>query len=245
MTASQSTTLMRWKMRSRRMPALFTTQSMRPKLSMAVLMMRSAPCGSATLSLLETATPPAFLISATTWSATLTSAPSPSADPPRSFTTTLAPSAAARREISRPMPRPAPVTTITLPSTHFATDRTPDVANAADSRATAASPESRSIFADDRDGADVALREAAEVVRQAEYGLLFALALAGAALHLQVHLVDHAQARGADGVAEALEAAVDLAGHLAVRVVETVEDVLDGTPFGRDVQVLHGDKLRH
>ena len=50
MTASQSTALMRWKMRSRRMPALLTTQSMRPKLSMAVLMMRSAPCGSATLS---------------------------------------------------------------------------------------------------------------------------------------------------------------------------------------------------
>ena len=60
MTASQSTALMRWKMRSRRMPALLTTQSMRPKLSMAVLMMRSAPCGSATLSPLGTAMPPAF-----------------------------------------------------------------------------------------------------------------------------------------------------------------------------------------
>ena len=55
MTASQSTALMRWKMRSRRMPALLTTQSMRPKLSIAVLMMRSAPCGSATLSPLATA----------------------------------------------------------------------------------------------------------------------------------------------------------------------------------------------
>ena len=66
MTASQSTALMRWKMRSRRMPALLTTQSMRPKLSIAVLMMRSAPCGSATLSPLDTAVPPAFLISATT-----------------------------------------------------------------------------------------------------------------------------------------------------------------------------------
>ena len=50
MTASQSTTLMRWKMRSRRMPALLTTQSTRPKLSTAALMMRSAPAGSATLS---------------------------------------------------------------------------------------------------------------------------------------------------------------------------------------------------
>src|SRR5438552_3815881 len=103
MTASQSTALMRWKMRSRRMPALLTTQSTRPKLSMAVLMMRSAPCGSATLSPLETAMPPAFLISATTWSATLTSAPSPSAEPPRSLTTILAPSAAASSEISRPL----------------------------------------------------------------------------------------------------------------------------------------------
>src|SRR6185503_5561997 len=55
------------------------------------------------------------------WLATPVSAPSPSAEPPRSFTTTLAPSVAASSEISRPMPRPAPVTTMTLPSTHLAT----------------------------------------------------------------------------------------------------------------------------
>src|SRR5256714_10697263 len=91
------------------------------------------------------------------------------------------------------------------------------------------------VFADDGDGADVALGEAAEIVGEAEHGLLLPLALAGAALHLQVHFVDHAQARSADRVAEALEAAVDLAGHLAVRVVEAVEHVLDGAAFGRDV----------
>src|SRR5262245_19812978 len=118
MTASQSTALMRWKMRSRRMPALLTTQSIRPKLSIDVLMIRSAPCGSATLSPLATAAPPALRISATTSSATLVSAPSPSAEPPRSLTTTLPPSLAASVAISLPMPRPAPVTTTTLPSRH-------------------------------------------------------------------------------------------------------------------------------
>ena len=46
-------------------------------------------------------------------------------------------------------------------------------------------------------------------------------------------------------MAEALESAVDLAGHLAVGVVEAVEHVLDGAALGRDVQILHGDELRH
>src|SRR5262249_13445277 len=68
------------------------------------------------------------------------------------------------------------------------------------------------VFADDRDSRNIGLREATEVVRQAEEGVLLALALAGTALHLQVHLIDHAQARGADRMAKAFEATVDLAG---------------------------------
>src|SRR5438270_208730 len=49
---------MRWKMRSRRMPALLMTPSIRPNVSTAVLIMRSAPAGSVTLSALGTALPP-------------------------------------------------------------------------------------------------------------------------------------------------------------------------------------------
>ena len=65
-----------------------------------------------------------------------------------------------------------------------------------------------------------------------------ALAGAGATLQLQIHLVDHADARSADRMAEALQAAVDLAGDLAVAVVEAVEHVLHGAALGRDVEVL-------
>src|SRR5262249_31789398 len=56
----------------------------------------------------------AFSISFTTSSATRP-APVPSAFPPRSFTTTAAPLRAMSSAISRPMPRPAPVTIAILP----------------------------------------------------------------------------------------------------------------------------------
>ena len=52
----------------------------------------------------------------TTRSAGLASAPVPSGLPPRSLTTTLAPSAANSSACSRPMPLPAPVITATRPS---------------------------------------------------------------------------------------------------------------------------------
>ena len=54
--------------------------------------------------------------SATASAAGPASVPSPSIDPPRSFTTTLAPRAASKRAYARPMPRPAPVTMATRPS---------------------------------------------------------------------------------------------------------------------------------
>src|SRR5882672_1526247 len=107
---------MRWKMRSRRMPALLMIPSILPKFSTAALTMRSAPAGSATLSPLGTALPPAAAISSHTFCAgVVLPAPSPSTAPPKSLTTTLAPSRAASSAISRPMPPPAPVTRTVLP----------------------------------------------------------------------------------------------------------------------------------
>src|SRR6201999_2164974 len=120
MTDSNASMLMRWKIASRRMPALLTTPSSLPKLSTAIFTMRLAGIASATDSKLATAVPPRFLISSTTSSAGAAFEPEPSAAPPGSLTTTLAPSAAQSRAISRPMPRPAPVTMMDLPSSDFA-----------------------------------------------------------------------------------------------------------------------------
>src|SRR5262245_33634327 len=89
--------------------------------------------------------------------------------------------------------------------------------------------------ADDGDARDVLARRAAEIVRHADLRVL-ELAGAGAALELQVHLVEHAQARGADRMAEALQAAVDLAGDRAIGVVEAVEHVFPALTGLRDVQ---------
>jgi hypothetical protein len=103
------------------MPALLITPSMRPKFSTAVLIMRSAPAGSVTLSALGTALPPAAAISSQTFCAgVVLPEPSPSTAPPKSLTTTLAPSLAASSAISRPMPPPEPVTSTTLSFSMFA-----------------------------------------------------------------------------------------------------------------------------
>src|SRR5450755_2494003 len=106
--------LMRWKIASRRMPALLTTPSSLPKVSTAILTILLAGIASATVSKFATAVPPRFLISSTTSSAGAALDPEPSAAPPGSLTTTLAPSAAQSSAISRPIPRPAPVTMTTL-----------------------------------------------------------------------------------------------------------------------------------
>jgi hypothetical protein len=92
------------------MPALLISTWRSPNAAIAVSTMRLAPSQSVTSSWLATASPPAATISSTTWVAGEASAPVPSGLPPRSLTTTLAPSAANRRACSRPMPRPAPVT---------------------------------------------------------------------------------------------------------------------------------------
>src|SRR3954470_2245666 len=115
MTARHSSTDMLKKKRSRRMPALFTTASILPKLSMQNSIMRCADCHSATLSVLATACPPRLRISSTTFCAGPASRPSPCTEAPRSLTTTDAPAAAIANAKSRPMPPPAPVTSATLP----------------------------------------------------------------------------------------------------------------------------------
>ena len=124
-TSDQSDQLMRWKMRSRRMPALFTRMSTRPNASSAACTIWSAFCGSPIDSVEAIASPPAFLISSTTCCAGPTSPPEPSSAAPTSFTTTLAPSSAISIAMARPMPRPAPVTMATLPSTMPAIVATP------------------------------------------------------------------------------------------------------------------------
>ena len=115
-TASQSSTVMFTNMRSRTMPALVTTVSRPPKVSMAASIREPAPSQSLMSSPLTMASPPLATISFTTSWAGLRSTPSPWSEAPRSFTTTLAPSAAKARAWARPRPRPAPVMTTTRPS---------------------------------------------------------------------------------------------------------------------------------
>src|ERR1700722_20728362 len=109
---------------SRRIPALLTNTSKRPNSAMACSTTLSAPLQVAIFSVLATAVPPAAVISSTTSRAGPLSAPSPALLPPRSLTTTLAPSLANSSACSRPMPRPAPVMTATRPS-NAPIDRTP------------------------------------------------------------------------------------------------------------------------
>src|SRR3984957_165366 len=133
-------------MRSRRMPALFTTTWRSPKAETAWSTIALAPSKELTLSVLATAWPPAAVISSTTDCAAEMSAPEPSTAPPRSLTTTLAPREANRRACSRPMPRPAPVMIATLscnmvqPSSHIVGDRPPAGGGPGETIATAPGP---------------------------------------------------------------------------------------------------------
>src|SRR5580692_1006380 len=107
-------------MRSRRMPALLTRMSTRPKASSAALTILSALPGSLIESVEAMASPPDVLISSTTSCAGPASVPAPSRLAPISQTTTFAPSCAIKSAMPRPMPRPAPVTMATFPATMFA-----------------------------------------------------------------------------------------------------------------------------
>ena len=72
-----------------------------------------------------------------------------------------------------------------------------------------------SVSPDNRDAADVHVRHPAQVVREAK-ARVGQLPLVGSPQELQVHLIQHPQPGGADGMAEAFQPAVGLAGHLAV-----------------------------
>src|SRR6202162_2044887 len=119
MTDSKASMLMRWKIASRRIPALLPTPSSLPKLSIAVLTILLAGIASATVSKFATAVPPRFLISSTTSSAGEALEPEPSAAPPGSLTKTFAPSARQSRAISLPLPRPAQEEMMGVPSSDF------------------------------------------------------------------------------------------------------------------------------
>src|SRR3984885_6547229 len=124
-TASHSSSVMLKTIRSRRMPATFTSTSSRPKVSMAWRIRPSAASKSATSPLLATAWPPFFVMSSTTCAAGELSCPLPSTDTPRSATTTLAPSLANSRATLAPIPRPAPVTIAVRPSSLLPIGETP------------------------------------------------------------------------------------------------------------------------
>ncbi len=89
------------------------------------------------------------------------------------------------------------------------------------------------------------MREAAEIMGEPDARQFLALALAGAALQLQIHLVDHPQPRRADRMAETFQPAVDLAGQGPLGVVETVEHVEDRAALGGNMQVFHGHQFGH
>ena len=61
-------------------------------------------------------------------------------------------------------------------------------------------------------------RRATQIVRQCVPYRLGALPLTCPAEQLEIVFVDHADARGADGMPEAFEPAVDLTGQFAIRI---------------------------
>src|SRR5512146_205122 len=117
MTMSQSLSVILWNITSRRMPAGLIMACRPLNSSIACWIMWPTPARLVTLSELDTARPPAFLISCATCSAGPAEPSSPPATaPPRSLTTTAAPSLAASSAHSLPMPFAPPVTRTTLPS---------------------------------------------------------------------------------------------------------------------------------
>ncbi len=118
-TASNSGSLMRWNITSRRMPALLITMSMRPKVLTAASTILCAASQSATEPPSTIASPPAARIFATTSCAGCSPLNWPSSVAPRSLTTTFAPASANASAMPRPTPRPPPVTSATLPSNNL------------------------------------------------------------------------------------------------------------------------------
>src|SRR5271163_2703768 len=91
---------------------------------------------------------------------------------------------------------------------------------------------------EDRNRGDTVERRAAEIVRQAEIDLA-ELPLAGAPQQLGIDLERHAQARGADGMAEALQPAIDLTRLRAVAIEAPFANLVGSTTFVCEAEVLH------
>src|SRR5882757_514930 len=113
MTGSHSSGVMLTIIRSRRMPAALIKTSSRPKESIAVSTIRLASSKSDTSAKLATADPPAAVMASTVATVGPSLARLPSTSTPGTFTTTFAPQPARSLATEAPIPRPAPVTTMT------------------------------------------------------------------------------------------------------------------------------------
>src|SRR5262245_11218507 len=140
----------------------------------------------------------------------------------------------------RPIPEPPPETMQTFPSSRSGRKTIGWVASCS-----SVNPQSRGALVgfsrctrlfmlipvqpEYRDAGDIAVRDAAQVVGQAE-GRRPYLSLAGTPEKLRIDLVDHAQSGGAHRMPETLEAAVRLARNRAVAIVAAIENVRYGAP---------------
>src|ERR671923_758308 len=102
------------------------------------------------------------------------------------------------------------------------------------------------LRSDDADERDALARRAAEVMGEGQRAAAAHagdLALAGLPAQLQPALEQHAQAGGADRMAERLEAAVGIHGQLAVAVERPRQHFLPGSAAGGEAKVFHQHQL--
>ncbi|SSQ42903.1 Uncharacterised protein [Acinetobacter baumannii] len=112
-TSRKSSNVILLKVLSRKMPALLTKISMRPQRAIVSSTIRWTCSASVTEAPLAIASPPAAMISSTTFCAAEVDPPLPCTSLPKSLTTTFAPKRASNSACSRPKPAPAPVTIAT------------------------------------------------------------------------------------------------------------------------------------
>src|SRR5688572_17742128 len=102
------------------------------------------------------------------------------------------------------------------------------------------------LRSDDADERDALARRAAEVMGEGQLAAAADagdLALAGLAAQLQPALEQHAQAGGADRMAERLQPAVGIHGQLAVEVVGAGQHFLPGGAARGEAEVFHQHQL--
>src|SRR3546814_10291466 len=76
-------------------------------------------------------------------------------------------------------------------------------------------------------------------MRKTKDRLFLALAFASTAEQLKVIFVDHANARGADRVTEALQPSIDLARDRAIGIEAAIQNILPPLAFLRDQEIFH------